>query len=78
VLACGLLGAVLSTAAALRAIRLAYFEQTVEESRGTGGRVIARWTAGPFVSAVLIVAYGFFASPIHNLAVQGAISLGLH
>ena len=77
-LAIGLFGALLSTVAALRAIRLFYFEQTIEEARGTSGRVIARWAAGPFASAALIIAYGFFANPIHNLAVQGASALGLH
>jgi hypothetical protein len=34
--------------------------------------------AGPFVPALLVLAYGLFANPIHNLAVQGARALGLH
>jgi hypothetical protein len=35
------------------------------------------WAAGPFVPAVVVLAYGLLANPIHNLAIQGAAALGL-
>jgi NADH-quinone oxidoreductase subunit N len=78
VLACGLLGSVLCTAAVVRTLRLVYLEVSPDEARGGSSRRQARWVAGPFVPALLVLAYGLFANPIHNLAVQGATALGLH
>ncbi|PZR90410.1 MAG: hypothetical protein DLM67_17695 [Candidatus Nephthysia bennettiae] len=78
VLACGLLGSLLCTAAVVRSLRLLYLELTPEESRGTVSRRNVSWKAGPFVPAVLVLAYGLLANPIHSLAVQGAAALGLH
>jgi NADH-quinone oxidoreductase subunit N len=78
VLACGLLGSLLCTAAVVRTLRLVYLELSPEESRGPSSRRSVSWTAGPFVPAVLVLAYGLLANPIHNLAVQGAAALGLH
>jgi NADH:ubiquinone oxidoreductase subunit 2 (subunit N) len=78
VLASGLLGSVLCTAAVVRTLRLVYLEVSPEEARGGSSRRQARWVAGPFVPALLVLAYGLFANPIHNLAVQGARALGLH
>jgi NADH-quinone oxidoreductase subunit N len=77
VLACGLLGSVLAAAAAVRALGLLYIEQSPEEARGPGSRRTVSWAAGPFVPAVVVLAYGLLANPIHNLAIQGAAALGL-
>ncbi len=62
----------------VRSLRLLYLELTPEESRGTVSRRNVSWKAGPFVPAVLVLAYGLLANPIHSLAVQGAAALGLH
>jgi NADH-quinone oxidoreductase subunit N len=78
VLACGLLGSLLCTAAVVRTLRLVYLELSPEEGRGPSSRRNVSWTVGPFVPAVLVLAYGFLANPIHNLAVQSAAALGLH
>lgn len=77
VLACGLLGSLLCTAAAVRTLRLLYVEAGPDEARGPTSRRTVRWAAGPFLPAALVVAYGFLANPIHSLAVQGAAALGL-
>jgi NADH:ubiquinone oxidoreductase subunit 2 (subunit N) len=77
VLACGLLGWLLSTAGVVRALRLMYLEASPEEPRGQRVRRAAIWAPGALVPAVLVLAYGFFANPIHSLAVQGAAALGL-
>jgi NADH-quinone oxidoreductase subunit N len=78
VLACGLLGSLLCTAAVVRTLRLFYLELSPEESRGSVSRRTVTWAAGPFIPAVLVLAYGLLANPIHNLAVQSAAALGLH
>jgi NADH-quinone oxidoreductase subunit N len=78
VLACGLLGWLLGAAGVVRALWLMYLEPGPEEARGQrGSRRPAVWTPGPLVPALLVLAYGFFANPIHDLAVQGAAALGL-
>jgi NADH-quinone oxidoreductase subunit N len=78
VLACALLGSLLSVAAVVRTLRVLYLELSPEEGRGPGTRRTVSWAAGPFVPALLVLAYGLLANPIHNLAVQGAAALGLH
>jgi hypothetical protein len=59
-------------------LRLIYLEPGPDEVRGPTGRRTVTWTAGPFLPSALVIAYGFFANPIHSLAVQGAAALGLH
>jgi hypothetical protein len=54
-----------------------YLEASPEEPRGQRVRRAAIWAPGALVPAVLVLAYGFFANPIHSLAVQGAAALGL-
>ncbi len=77
-LALGLLGAVLSQAAALGTVRAAYFQSLPDEARRGA---IPSWTrfssAGAVGLCAVIVAYGVFASPIMGLADQGAKALGL-
>jgi hypothetical protein len=77
VLACGLLGWLLSAAGVFQGVRLMYLEVSPEEPRGQRVRRAAVWAPGALVPAGLVLAYGFFANPIHNLAVQGAAALGL-
>jgi NADH-quinone oxidoreductase subunit N len=77
VLACGLLGWLLSAAGVVRALRLMYLEANPEEPRGQRARHAPIWEPGALVPALLVLAYGFFANPIHGLAVQGAAALGL-
>lgn len=77
-LGCGLLGSVLATIGVVRVLRVMYVEPSPEDVRGGGPRRAALWSPGPFVPAVMVLTYGLFANPIHNLAVQGAAALGLH
>ena len=77
VLACGLLGWLLSAVGVVQALRLMYLEASPEEPRGQRPRRAAVWAPGALVPAALMLAYGFFANPIHSLAVQGAAALGL-
>lgn len=78
VLGCGLLGSVLAVTGVLRVLRLLYLESSLEEVRGGGPRQAPVWALGAFVPGVLVLAYGLFANPIHNLATQGAAALGLN
>lgn len=77
-LALGLLGAVLSQAAALGTVRAVYFQSLPDEARRGA---IPAWTrfssAGAVGLCLVIMAYGVFASPIMGLADQGAKALGL-
>lgn len=78
-LALGLLGSVMSLAAALGTLRVIYIQSPQEEGRR--GHGLPAWTrfstAGAVALCVVIAAYGVFGSPILGLADQGAEALGL-
>ena len=78
-LALGLLGSVLSLAAATATLRLIYVQSPLEEARrGSALPVVTRLSsAGAVALCVVISAYGLFSSPILGLADQGARALGL-
>jgi len=80
-LALGVLGSVLSLAAALATLRVLYIQSPPEEARrGTGLALPALTglsTAGAVTLVVVIAAYGVFGNPIFGLAFQGAEALGL-
>ena len=80
-LALGLLGSVLSVAAALGTLRVLYLQSPPEEGRRAVGSALPAWTlvssAGAIAVCTLMVAYGAFANPILSLAYQGAEALGL-
>jgi len=80
-LSLGLLGAVMSLAAAVGTVRAIYLESPPDESRrGAGARlpVLTRLsTLGAVALCVAIAGYGVFANPIISLADQGAEALGL-
>jgi NADH-quinone oxidoreductase subunit N len=78
-LALGLLGSVMSLAAALGTLRVIYIQSPQEEARrGLGLPAWTRFsTAGAVALCVVIAAYGVFGSPILGLAYQGAEALGL-
>jgi NADH-quinone oxidoreductase subunit N len=80
-LALGLLGSVLSLAAALATLRVIYMQSPPEEGRRAAGFGPPAWTRFSTVGAValcaVIVAYGVFGNPILGLAFQGAEALGL-
>ena len=77
----GLLGTVLSIAAAIATLRVLYIQPPVDETRrGAASAVSAMtWlsTLGAVVFSVVIAGYGLFGQPILNLADQGAEALGL-
>lgn len=79
-LAVGLLGSVLSTAAALGTIRVLYLQNPPEEGRRSAVALPA-WTRfsaiGAIAMCVVIGGYGLLANPIFGLADQGAEALGL-
>jgi NADH:ubiquinone oxidoreductase subunit 2 (subunit N) len=75
-LGAGLLGGVMAIAAVVRPLRAFYLESGPMETR-RGPRVATTWTVAALVPALLAIAYGVFAYPIHDLAVQGATALGL-
>ena len=75
-LGAGLLGGVMAVAGVVRPLRAFYLESGPLETR-RGPRVATTWTVGALVPALLAIAYGVFAYPIHDLAVQGATALGL-
>ena len=75
-LGAGLLGWVMAIAGVVRPLRAFYLETGAMKTR-RGPRVATAWAVGAAVPAVLAVAYGLFAYPIHDLAVQGATALGL-
>ena len=80
-LALGVLGSVLSVAAALGTLRVLYIQSPPEEARRGGGLALpaltALSTAGAVALFVVIAAYGVFGNPIFGLAFQGAEALGL-
>ncbi len=80
-LALGLLGSVLSVAAALGTLRVLYLQSPPEEGRRAVGFALPAWTllssAGAIAVCVVMVALGAFANPILSLAYQGAEALGL-
>jgi NADH-quinone oxidoreductase subunit N len=80
-LALGLLGSVLSVAAALGTLRVLYLQSPPEEGRRAAGFALPAWTllssAGAITVCAVMVAFGAFANPILSLAYQGAEALGL-
>ena len=77
VLACGLLGSLLATVGVVRALRVLYVEPGLDEVRPSGPRRPPVWAPEALLPALLVLAYGLFANPIHSLAAQGATALGL-
>lgn len=78
-LSLGLLGSVMSLAAALGTLRVIYIQSPLEEGRrGSGLPSLTGFSsAGAIFLCVVIAAYGVFGSPILGLAYQGAEALGL-
>jgi NADH-quinone oxidoreductase subunit N len=78
-LALGLLGSLLSLAAAVRTLRLVYIHSPLEDARrGSALPVLTRLsTFGAVVFCGVIAGYGLFSNPILGLADQGAEALGL-
>jgi NADH-quinone oxidoreductase subunit N len=80
-LALGVLGSVLSLAAALGTLRILYIQSPPEEGRRGAGLALPALTglstAGAVALFVVIAAYGVFGNPIFGLAFQGAEALGL-
>jgi NADH-quinone oxidoreductase subunit N len=78
-LALGILGSLLSLAAAAATLRLIYVQSPLEEARrGSALPVLTRLSsAGAVALCVVIAVYGVFSSPILGLADQGAEALGL-
>ena len=77
----GLLGTILSVAAAIGTLRVLYIQGPVEEARRGAAAALpvgtALSTAGAVVFCVLIAGYGLVGFPILGLADQGAEALGL-
>ena len=77
----GLLGSVLSVAAAIGTLRVLYIQGPIEEARRGAAAalpaVTALSTAGAVVFSLIIAGYGLFGNPILGLADQGAEALGL-
>ena len=80
-LSLGLLGALMSLAAAVGTVRAIYLQSPPDESRRASGvrlPVLTRLsTMGAAALCVAIAGYGVFANPIISLADQGAEALGL-
>lgn len=80
-LSAGLLGSVLSLAAALGTMRAIYLQSPPEEGRRGPGGGLPGWTrfstAGAVALCVVLAGYGLFGNPILGLADQGAKALGL-
>jgi NADH-quinone oxidoreductase subunit N len=80
-LALGLLGTVLSLAAALGTLRVLYIQSPPEEGRRAAGFALPTLTfvssAGAVALCLAILAVGAFANPIMGLAYQGAEALTL-
>jgi NADH-quinone oxidoreductase subunit N len=80
-LSLGLLGAVMSLAAAVGTVRAIYLQSPPDEGRRAAGArlpVLTRLsTLGAVALCVAIAGYGVFANPIISLADQGAEALGL-
>ena len=79
-LALGLLGSVMSVAAAVATLRLMYIQSPVEEARRSPAAALPALTgfssAGALALCLVMTAYGLFGSPILGLADQGAEALG--
>ena len=77
----GLLGTVLSVAAAIGTLRVLYIQGPIEEARRGAAAALPVMTglstAGAVVFSLLIAGYGLFGQPILGLADQGAEALGL-
>jgi NADH-quinone oxidoreductase subunit N len=77
----GLLGSVLSVAAAIGTLRVLYMQSPIEEARRGAAAALPAVTllstAGAVVFCVLIAGYGLLGNPILGLADQGAEALGL-
>src|SRR5713101_7956118 len=80
-LALGLLGAVMSMAAAVGTVRAIFLQSPPDEARRAAGArlpVLTRLSTGGAVALCAVIAgYAVFASPIISLADQGAEALGL-
>ncbi len=80
-LAVGLLGGVMSLAAAVGTLRAIYLQNPPDESRRAAGArlpVLTRLSSyGAVALCVVIAGYGVFGNPILSLADQGAEALGL-
>jgi NADH-quinone oxidoreductase subunit N len=78
-LALGILGSMLSLAAAVGTLRVMYLQSPLEEARrGSALPVLTRLSSfGAVAFCVVIAAYGFLSNPILGLANQGAEALGL-
>lgn len=80
-LALGLLGGVMSLAAAVGTLRAIYLQNPPDDSRRAAGArlpVLTRLsTYGAVAVCVVIAGYGLFGNPILGLADQGAEALGL-
>jgi NADH-quinone oxidoreductase subunit N len=77
-LALGILGTLLSLAAAVGTLRLIYLQSPLEEARrGAALPVLTRLsTFGAVAFCIVIAAYGLLSNPILGLADQGAEALG--
>jgi NADH-quinone oxidoreductase subunit N len=77
----GLLGALMSVAAAAGTVRAIYLQSPPDESRRAAGArlpVLTRLsTLGAVGLCIVIAGYGVFGNPIISLADQGAEALGL-
>ena len=75
----GILGSLLSLAAAVGTLRLIYIQSPLEDARrGAALPVLTRLSSlGAVAFCVVIAAYGLLSNPILGLAVQGAEALGL-
>ena len=75
----GILGSLLSLAAAVGTLRLIYIQRPLEDARrGAALPVLTRLSSlGAVAFCVVIAAYGLLSNPILGLADQGAEALGL-
>lgn len=80
-LAIGVVGSIMSLAAAVGTLRVLYIQAPPDESRRAAAAALpalgAFSTLGALVFCFLIAGYGFLANPIMGLADQGAEALGL-
>jgi NADH-quinone oxidoreductase subunit N len=78
-LALGIVGTLMSLAAAVGTLRLIYLQSPLEEARrGAALPVLTRLsTFGAVAFCIVIAAYGLLSNPILGLADQGAEALGL-
>ncbi|HYM67847.1 MAG TPA: proton-conducting transporter membrane subunit, partial [Patescibacteria group bacterium] len=80
-IALGLAGSALSTAAAIGTVRLMYLQSPIEEARRGASAALPAASllasAGSFALGLVMVAYGLLGNPIFGLADQGAKALGL-